>query len=152
MNRGYTCSFNIDYITQNIHVYIECDREGGRDATERTCATPGFPLAFGFSCLASSKHGVKGIEGRTRSPALFNPLPPAVLCSLVLALSPSLLSALPFSLQLSYFTVFLFAAPQPDSSFPGPFPPPTRISFQFLEETEAGSGGGGDNENSNKNE
>ena len=127
-------------------------RQGRRERRHRPYLSYSwFPSRFGFSCLASCKQSVKGSGGRAWSPALFNPFPSAVLCSLVLALSPSLLSALPFSLQLFYFTVFLLAAPQPDSSFPGPLFP-TQIPFQFHEETEAGSGGGGDNENSNKNE
>lgn len=74
-----------------------------------------FSSRFGFSCLASRKQSVKGSGGRTQSPAPFNPLRPAVLSSLVLALSPSFLPFLsPCSSATSLSSSLLL---------PGRFPP-----------------------------
>lgn len=81
-----------------------------------------FSSRFGFSCLASGRQSVKGSGG---GPGLLLPLtlsrPPQ---SSALWSSPfPIPRVLPFSLRFSYFTALLFAAPEPDSSFPGPLYP-----------------------------
>lgn len=110
-----------------------------------TCATFWFSPSFGFSRLASSKLSVKGSEGRTRSPAPFNPLSPARSSPRPLPIP----RVLPFSLQTSYFIALLSTAPWPDFSFPGPLSRRGSLSG-FIK--RRGRRGGGDNENGNKNE